>query len=322
MRLFRKREANTVGDIISQPKVDIPKLKQAVFQSGIKSNADRATVWKLVLNCYTPNKQSWEATDQQLHKDYLSFYNDYFPPESEQQATDKNEDQLLLYEIDKDVKRLFPKSSFFIDEKNRECIRHILYIQTKFNKTYQYIQGMNDICGVLFYVFSLTASRAHAESTTYYCFAFLMTRINDWYSSKCDMSSKGIHATLRRVDAILKLKEPQVYNHLMKLNITNVLYSFRWVTLLFSQEFPIDDVLSIWDVILVDHTNDFVCCFCVSMVCEIKKQLLVSDFSDCLKLLQKYPSTNVKGILERAKLIFSERSTFPPLTDVAGDSMK
>ena len=59
-----------------------------------------------------------------------------------------------------------------------------------------------------------------------------------------------------------------------------------------------------------------------SMVCEIKKQLLVSDFSDCLKLLQKYPSTNVKGIMERAKLIFSERSTFPPLTDVAGDSMK
>ncbi|EDR29765.1 hypothetical protein, conserved [Entamoeba dispar SAW760] len=320
MKLFRRKENNILQKLLLPEIIEINKIRQAVFQYGISGDNEedsRSIVWKLLLNVYSCQKHTWEETDNLLHKDYLTFLKDFFPNQKinvTDETTDA--DQLLLYEIDKDVKRLFPKSPFFLEEKNRECIRHILYVQTKFNKTYPYVQGMNDIAGVLFYVFAQSTSRARAESTTYYCFAYLMTKISDWYSPKLDWTSRGIHAQLARIDAVLAMKEPELYEHLVLLNITNTLYSFRWVTLLFAQEFPIESVLLVWDCILVDPTGDFICCLCVSMLVEIKRQLLNGDFSYCLKTLQKYPpSANVHNIIKRARSFYTERASFPPLVE-------
>ncbi|ELP94947.1 hypothetical protein EIN_250610, partial [Entamoeba invadens IP1] len=152
--------------------------------------------------------------------------------------------------------------------------------------------------------------------TSYYCFAYLMTKISDWYSPKLDWTARGIHAQLARIDSILKLKDPELSRHLVSLNITNTLYLFRWVTLLFSQEFTIENVLLIWDCILVEPTGDFVGCLSVAMIIEIRKGLLSSDFTGCLKLLQKYPTTvNITNVIKKAKNLYTERSTFPPLVE-------
>ncbi|KAL7714189.1 Rab-GAP TBC domain-containing protein [Entamoeba marina] len=320
MWLFKQKNVNLVSDLLQSPVINLTSLRKVVFQKGIHGDNEhytRSVVWKLLLNFYSQDKTTWDQTEEFLHKDYLSFLNDFFPSQKNDILHERNEfDIELLQEINKDVDRLFTRNPFFKDKNNRESIRHILYVQTKFNKTYPYVQGMNVLAAVLFYVFSQTTSRSRAESTTYYCFAFLMTQISNWFSPKLDWTSRGIHATLARVDSILALKEPDLYNHLTSLNITNTLYSFRWVTLLFAQEFNIETVLIIWDSVLVDPTGDFICCFCVSMITEIKKILLSGNFSDCLKALQKYPTNvSIESIMKRARKYYIDRMNFPPLVE-------
>ena len=63
--------------------------------------------------------------------------------------------------------------------------------------------------------------------------------------------------------------------------------SFRWLTLMLSQEFPLPDVLRIWDSLLSDETrSDFLIDVCTAMILLIRDQILINDFADNMKLLQ------------------------------------
>ena len=65
-------------------------------------------------------------------------------------------------------------------------------------------------------------------------------------------------------------------------------YSFRWITLLFTQEFTFPDALRLWDSIISEERSrmDFVLQICVAMLITIRDQLLEGDFACNLKLLQ------------------------------------
>ena len=61
----------------------------------------------------------------------------------------------------------------------------------------------------------------------------------------------------------------------------------RWLTLMLSQEFPLPDVLRIWDSLLSDETrSDFLIDVCTAMILVTKDQIMVNDFADNMKLLQ------------------------------------
>ena len=63
--------------------------------------------------------------------------------------------------------------------------------------------------------------------------------------------------------------------------------SFRWLTLMLSQEFPLPDVLRIWDSLLSDETrSDFLIDVCTAMILVIRDEILINDFADNMKLLQ------------------------------------
>ncbi len=53
-------------------------------------------------------------------------------------------------------------------------------------------------------------------------------------------------------------------------------YSFRWITLLLSQEFPIPDTLRIWDTILGDPHGRMDCLLriCTAMILNVKPRLM------------------------------------------------
>ena len=54
-----------------------------------------------------------------------------------------------------------------------------------------------------------------------------------------------------------------------------------------SQEFPLPDVLRIWDSLLSDETrSDFLIDVCTAMILLIRDQILINDFADNMKLLQ------------------------------------
>ena len=54
-----------------------------------------------------------------------------------------------------------------------------------------------------------------------------------------------------------------------------------------SQEFPLPDVLRIWDSLLSDETrSDFLIDVCTAMILVLREDILVNDFPENMKLLQ------------------------------------
>ena len=65
--------------------------------------------------------------------------------------------------------------------------------------------------------------------------------------------------------------------------------SFRWLTLLLSQEFPLPDVQRLWDSILSDATRaSFLVDLCAAMVVLARDSILANDFAENMKLLQVF----------------------------------
>lgn len=61
----------------------------------------------------------------------------------------------------------------------------------------------------------------------------------------------------------------------------------RWLTLLLSQEFPLPDVMRLWDSLFSDeHRFDFLIHICCAMILLLREQLLEGDFASNVKLLQ------------------------------------
>ncbi|MGH0170962.1 UNVERIFIED_CONTAM: hypothetical protein FKN15_070119 [Acipenser sinensis] len=85
-------------------------------------------------------------------------------------------------------------------------------------------------------------------------------------------------------------------------NIKPQYFTFRWLTLLLSQEFLLPDVIRIWDSLFSDQERfDFLILVCCAMLVLIRDQLLAGDFTVNMRLLQDYPICDVHTILKKAK---------------------
>ena len=62
-----------------------------------------------------------------------------------------------------------------------------------------------------------------------------------------------------------------------------------------SQEFPLPEVLRIWDSILSDETrSDFLLDVCTAMLTLVRKEILANEFPDNMKLLQVWLTMNLQ----------------------------
>merc|ERR1711997_68209 len=104
----------------------------------------------------------------------------------------------------------------------------------------------------------------------------------------------------------IKSIDPKVEARLVDQDIKPQYFSFRWLTLMLSQEFALPDVLRIWDSLLSDETrSDFLIDVCTAMVLVIRDQILINDFSENMKLLQNFPPMDVHLILSMAATLTS-----------------
>lgn len=106
---------------------------------------------------------------------------------------------------------------------------------------------------------------------------------------------------MARLSKMLEVKDVAVFNRLKDQGIFPQYYSFRWLTLILSQEFPLPDVLRLWDSILSDENRfDYLIYVCCAMILMLRDQLLANDFEHNVKLLQNFPSTDINFLLNRA----------------------
>lgn len=94
-----------------------------------------------------------------------------------------------------------------------------------------------------------------------------MGEIRDFFIKTLDESEGGIKGMMNRLSQLLQEKDKEVWLRLKDQELFPQYYSFRWLTLLLSQEFPLPDVVRIWDSIFADENRfDFLIYVCCAMI--------------------------------------------------------
>ncbi|VDD81594.1 unnamed protein product, partial [Mesocestoides corti] len=152
-------------------------------------------------------------------------------------------------------------------EAHWEVVQRIIFVYYKVNKGSPYVQGMNEVVGPIYYVFANhpdLKERSFAEADTFFCFNNLMAEIQCNFNRSLDQDF-GI-GEFQMVQMLGRL-DPELLCHLNRLQLEPTYFAFRWITLLFSREFMLPDVLRLWDCIFADeHRFDLVLYICCSML--------------------------------------------------------
>ncbi|CAD6189292.1 unnamed protein product [Caenorhabditis auriculariae] len=370
--------------LIENKKIDIAELR-AGCSYGVPEQL-RPLAWRLLLNFLPLERHKWVSHSMQQRKNYdllveqfvvgdksAAVQNDH--PLSDSPASDWNvyfQDNRILAQIDKDVRRLYPEIQFFqiftkfphreavkfplsrrvvgseletqvygtdrfgalscvqkaksplpeeqseenTSELHWQVVERILFIFAKLNPGVQYVQGMNELIAPIYYVFASDSDlewAAHAEADTFFCFQQLMSEVKDNFIKTLDNSICGIESMMSSFHAMLASFDNQLHQHLTeRLSIKPQFYAFRWFTLLLSQEFPLPDVITLWDSLFSDSNRFSLLSFvCLAMLELQRDHLLCGDFAECVRLLQNYPAYDVAAIVCLAREIMEGKAVKP-----------
>lgn len=231
----------------------------------------------------------------------------------------------VLDQINKDVFRTRPEMDFFarrIDGQHAlgpgqnldatdlikpcyhyDVLARILLVYARLNPGVQYVQGMNELCAPLYYLFCQDGlNRTEAEADVFFCFSLLMSDMRDAFVKTLDHEENGMIGRVQRFSDLLREKDQQVWRHLEEQQVRPLFYAVRWLMLMLTQEFEMPDTLRVWDSLLSDLARPHPLLFyvCVAMVMLVREALLAGDFTECLRLLQRYPPMPVDDTLQFA----------------------
>jgi len=245
-------------------------------------------------------------------------------------ARQKYADSTIFDEVNKDVFRTRAEIAFFADvlpgrsrpdsywedtqcdilkpRTHHDVLCRILFLYAKLNPGVRYVQGMNEILAPIYYVFATDplASEA-AEPDSFYCFSVLMETQRDVFCQELDGETGGVRSRMDAVAQLLARKDPELHQHLVEHKVDSHYYSFRWLMLLFSQEFELSEILRLWDSLLSDVNKPlpFSYYFCCAMLIEVREALLAGDFADNVRLLSHFPPIEIQNLLVTAKALRS-----------------
>ncbi|KAI1338025.1 RabGAP/TBC [Xylariaceae sp. FL0016] len=255
------------------------------------------------------------------HPEYLTAGNsDPLADDADSPWNTVRHDENLRAEILQDVQRL-PDEPFYHQPHVQTLILDVLFIYCKLNPDVGgYRQGMHELLAPIVYAVEQdaidpagAASDASAdlrmiemldasfvEHDSFALFAKVMDCAKAFYeigetgaatpfgqiSSKSSIVEKSqyIH------EVLLFKVDPELSVHLKNIEILPQVFLIRWIRLLFSREFPFDQMMVLWDTLFsVDPSFDLIDLVCTAMLVRIRWELLEADYTVVLQLLLRYP---------------------------------
>lgn len=262
----------------------------------------RARIWEVLLldqDEFAYSRDILQASHeraQAIEDRYMQAKpDDAFDPlsESESWAT-YYKDQDLRKVITQDCQRIFPDEDWFQGATQQRILQDCLFLWSKEKSEISYRQGMHEIAGIVLWVVMHDSQYKAKEKLTltasYTLFEAVMRSMKDFYSTSQDGTPNILSRTSKIQHELLPVLDHVLSARLLDLGIEPQLYCMRWLRLLFSREFPFEDVLVLWDILFAaDKTltiADHVCC---AMVMRVRESILKHDYNHALTSLMSYP---------------------------------
>jgi hypothetical protein len=181
---------------------------------------------------------------------------------------------------------------------NQLALRRVLHLFARLNAGAGYVQGMNEIVGHFLYAYCSgkgTATPQH-EAEVFFSFQHLHQYVGDNFQREMDLDANGVKGTLLAYTILLARCDREVYEHMEDLALVPEYYAFRWITLMFSQDFHTPEVLSLWDFLLSfqEDIDAAVIFTAVAMATLVRERLLDAGFATAIQLLQNYPHDEIE----------------------------
>ena len=247
----------------------------------------RPLIWKSLIGFFPLKDLSkWGKITIQKKSDYQKIIEKYkyYPNEI------KDEKHLVIInQIDKDLPRTRFDVPFFEDkninnekETNYDVLRRILFFYANEHGEVSYIQGMNEIIAIIFYIFSKDDNefcKEYSESDSYYTFEILMEQIKEIFQMD-DLNYSELFLTLqiKEIKKILKKMEPDLFNYFKKIGLEIDNFVMRWILVLFAHEFKIDNAVNFWDRLFTQQDKmKFICYISVAIIKTNKNEIMKMD---------------------------------------------
>ncbi|GAA5972502.1 hypothetical protein JCM8115_003142 [Rhodotorula mucilaginosa] len=219
----------------------------------------------------------------------------------------------------------------------RQLVLRPLYLYASLNPGVSFVQGMSYIAAVFFYVFAqsspvntaTTESSApsttstpceQAEASTFFALSALLSQLRDLFVPALDglvgagedndrvPTSTGLGSALGRFRALLLVIDSTAADALDRKGVDLNGLVVRWLTTLFANEFPLPDVVRVWDRILsfyplageqqtaealspvLGHLIDL-----ALAVIELERSTIISPFAKAPKILSTLQDLRIEG---------------------------
>lgn len=255
--------------------INIHEIRNYIYY-GFNDSKLRPKYWKILLNYFPKNKFTTENFYRQARRSYLDLINE---------GVETEEFKRAKLQIHSDLAR-----NNFSDEK-KKIYEQVLSVFCMINPCVGYVQGMEHLVNVIYQVLSKDDDIENIkfiEEDTFCMFNNLMSELSNNFIKEFEKQNTGMKYKIGKVYEIIKEKDPKLYKALANKKLLETLFPFRWVLMMFSMEYSIDNVAWLWDKILSDSYRYEILLYCAAAAIILMREVLINEeFEECMLILQK-----------------------------------
>jgi hypothetical protein len=194
-------------------------------------------------------------------------------------------------------------------------IERVLYILGSLSHTTKYVQGFNEILAPIFCVLLrgkiLFEDDDEIEAVAFHALHSLLTqtRLSDFFTTQD--GSLILLYRLRQFERLVERHLPATSAIIRQFKIHPMCYCFRWLSLLFAQDHPLDEVVMLWDELFarIDWIVDYAMYVALGHLSQMEEKLDKGSSSCTMHVLQNGQACDLKLALETAETLWEADST-------------
>lgn len=261
--------------------INIHEIRNYIYY-GYSDHRMRPRYWKILLNYFSPNKFKTEMFYKQARQSYHDILGKV------------NNEDLRVQAFRRTIASELERSALVSKSASAEVkgsIERILVAFSTINPCIGYVQGMINLAYVFLHVLlqneDIEESK-FAEEDAFYLFNSMVSEMSNLFVGELDDQQRGLKDKIAEIFRIVKDKDPVLHESLVKKGLDASMFPIRWILLLFSGEYGIDDVAWLWDKILSDAYRFEMLLYCSAAVIVLLRDIIINEsFEKCMQTLQK-----------------------------------
>jgi hypothetical protein len=280
---------------------------------------DRAIAWLVLSGIFPPYPEHWESLRQRRKSEYFAFVAEFSLSDFHLNGTPNNApNQKMMEHIHIDIIRSVHHIVFlpatdppgepadklapYLTQVRR--LERMLYVFGSVVSTFAYLQGFNELICVAYCVLAqacpfFRGDDDEIEALTFFLFQelFAVTQLQELFNTQED--STLIHRRLGLFMQLLKVHLPQSAAVLDQHQIHPLFFCFKWLPLLFAQDYDMPRLVLIWDALFAHFKEliEYAMYVAVAQVKMVEKRITLTDYKGTLTALQKLEIHDVPALL-------------------------